>query len=94
MAKPGDIMLGYSNEIENSIGELYGLVGMGRRRKPLTEEEVTVYILAAEHIADKGRAYLAKLEFMNTQRKAKENLERKARSREGWDKSCNRLALA
>ena len=94
MAKPGDIMLGYSNEIEDSIGELYGLVGLERRRQPLTEDQVTLYILAAEHIADKGRAYLAKLEFMETQRKAKEELECKARSREGWDKSCPRLALA
>ena len=94
MAKPGDIMLGYSNEIEDSIGELYGLVGLERRRQPLTEDRVTLYILAAEHIADKGRAYLAKLEFMETQRKAKEELERKAMSLEGWDKSCNRLALA
>ncbi len=94
MAKPQDIMLGYSNEIENSIGELFGLVGFGRRRKPLTEEEATVYILAAEHIADKGRAYISKLEFMNNQKKAKERRERKARSLEGWDKSNNRLALA
>ena len=94
MAKPGDIMLGYSNEIEDSIGELYGLLGLQRRRQPLTEDRATLYILAAENIADKGRAYLAKLEFIETQRKAKEELERKARSREGWDKSCNRLALA
>lgn len=94
MSKPHEIMLGYSNEIEDSIGELYGLVGLKRRRKPLTQDQVTLYILAAEHIADKGRAYMAKLEFMDSQRKARENRERKARSLEGWDKSHNRLALA